>query len=140
MTHLVDFLPALGEEEHRNTAREWSVSPSITLERLVNDYIPTSGRRCFPVVEGSRLLGLMTMHDVKVVPRGIWATKTVREAMMPIEKPESVRASEDLYSGLQLMSAEDVNKLPVVENKTVVGMVACDKLLSFIRTRDELGV
>ncbi len=117
-----------------------TVSPSLTLERLVNDYILTSGRRCFPVVEDSRLLGLMTMHDVKAVPRQIWATKTVREAMTPIERLKSVRASEDLSSVLQLMTAEDVNQLPVMENNTVVGMVARDNLLSFIRTRDELGV
>jgi predicted transcriptional regulator len=60
--------------------------------------------------------------------------------MTPLEKLKWVQPNDDLTNVLQLLTSEDINQLPVIENNTVVGMVARDNLLSFIRTRSELGM
>jgi len=117
-----------------------TVSPGLTIEQLVHDYLLNTGRRCFPVVEGSNLVGLVTLNDVKGVSREHRLTKTVQETMTPLDKLKSVRPSDDLSDVLQLLTTEDVNQLPVIENNAIVGMVARDNLLSFIRTRSELGM
>ena len=116
------------------------VPPKLTVEQLAHDYILGSGRRCFPVVDDGHVLGLVTLNDVKGVPRELRSTKTVSEAMTPFDKLKWVRPDDDLSDVLQLLSGEDVNQLPVVENNNIVGMVARDNLLSFIHTRSELGV
>jgi Zn-dependent protease/CBS domain-containing protein len=116
------------------------ISPRLTVEQLVHDYILSSGRRCFPVVEDGRALGMITMHNVKAVPRDLWPSTTVREAMTPFDKLKWVAPGEDLSSAMQLLTAEDINQLPVVENNRIVGMVARDNILSFIHTRGELGM
>jgi CBS domain-containing protein len=116
------------------------VSPRLTAEALVNQYILASGLRCFAVVEDGRALGLVTMHNVKAVPREVWPLRTVREVMTPMDKLKTVRPDEDLSSAMQLLTEEDVNQLPVVENNRIIGMVGRDNLLSFIHTRTELGV
>jgi CBS domain-containing protein len=117
-----------------------TVLPRLTIEQLVHDYILGTGRRCFPVVEDSRLLGLVTLNDVKGVSREHRLTRTVQETMTPLGKLKSVRPSDDLSDVLQLLTSEDINQLPVVDNDTIVGMIARDNLLSFIRTRSELGM
>ncbi|RLC94629.1 MAG: protease [Chloroflexi bacterium] len=116
------------------------VSPKLSLEQLVHDYILNSGRRCFPVVENDRPLGLVTVHNVKAIPRGLWAVKTVTDAMTPFDQLKWVQAGDDLSTVLQLMTDEDVNQLPVLQDGNIVGMVARDNLLSFINTRAELGM
>lgn len=116
------------------------VSPKLTVEQLVHDYVLNSGRRCFPVVDDSHLLGLVTLNDVKGVPRELRLTKTVRETMTPLEKLKWVQPNDDLANVLQLLTTEDINQLPVIENNTIVGMIARDNLLSFIRIRSELGM
>ena len=116
------------------------VSPRLTVAELVNDHILTSGRRCFPVVEDGRALGMITMHNVKVVPREVWSSRSVREVMTPMDKLKWVRPDDDLSNAMQLLTDEDVNQLPVVENNNIVGMVARDNLLAFIHTRAELGM
>ena len=116
-----------------------AVRPELTLEQLVNEYILGSGRRCFPVVEDNRALGLMTLHNVKQVPRYLWPTRTVGEAMTPLGNLKWVGPGEDLSSVLQLMSNEDINQVPVVDEGNIVGMVARENLLGFIHTRSELG-
>jgi len=115
-----------------------AVSPKLTIEQLVHEYVLNSGRRCFPVVEDSQLLGLITLNDIKEVSREHRLTKTVKETMTPLEKLKSVQPNDDLANVLQLLTTEDINQLPVIENKNIVGMIARDNLLSFIRTRSEL--
>jgi Zn-dependent protease len=116
------------------------IPPKLTVEQLVNDYILGSGLRCFPVVEDGLALGLVTMHNVKAVPPEVRPTKTVRETMIPLDKLKWVRPNEDLSNTMQLLTEEDVNQVPVMENNTIVGLVTRDNLLSFIRTRGELGI
>jgi Zn-dependent protease len=117
-----------------------AVTADLTVEQLVNDYILTSGRRCFPVVDYGRALGLVTMHNIRVVERKLWARRTVREIMTPIDRVKLVRPDDDLSSVMHLLTEEDVNQVPVVEDNNIVGMVARDNLLSFIHLRGELGM
>jgi len=117
-----------------------AVSPKLSIEQLIHDYVLNSGRRCFPVSEDGRLLGLVTLNDIKDIPRELRLTRTVAESMTPLDKLKSVRPSDDLADVLQLLTSEDINQLPVVENGNIVGMIARDNLLSFIRARTELGI
>ncbi|MBI4304644.1 MAG: site-2 protease family protein [Chloroflexi bacterium] len=115
------------------------VAPDTTIEKLVNEQILATGRRCFPVAEDNRSLGLITLHNVKSVPREQWGRTRVREAMTPFENLKWVRPDQDLDSVLALLADADVNQVPVVEDHKIVGMVARDKLLAFINVRSELG-
>jgi Zn-dependent protease/CBS domain-containing protein len=115
------------------------VAPEMMVMRLVNEQILTSGRRCFPVVQDARILGLVTMHDIKAVPRDQWSIKTVGEVMTPFSNLKSVGPGEDLTTALKLLTEQNINQLPVVEGGNIVGMFARDKLLSFISVRGELG-
>jgi Zn-dependent protease/predicted transcriptional regulator len=114
------------------------VPPDITIERLVNENILTSGRRCFPVVSDGNAEGLITMHNIKAVPRELWATKLVREAMTPLDGVKSVGPNEDLNTVMQLMAQHDINQLPVIYEGKVVGMIGRDNIINFVNTRAEL--
>src|SRR4030043_11985 len=45
------------------------IPPDMTVERLVNEHILSSGRRCCPGGSGSNTEGLMTVSHVKSIPR-----------------------------------------------------------------------
>lgn len=114
------------------------VSPDINIESLVNEYILTSGRRCFPVVSQGRALGLVTLHNIKAVPRDLWATKQVKEIMTPMHSLKSVSPDEDLGAILQIIAGDDINQVPVVQDGNIVGMVGRDNIIAFINVRGEL--
>jgi Zn-dependent protease len=115
------------------------VSPDITVEQLVNENILTTGRRCFPVASGGQVKGLVTLHNVKTVPREQWSTKLVGEAMTPLESLKSVRPDDDLSSVLRILLENDINQVPVVQNSSVVGVIGRDNILSFVDVRSQLG-
>jgi len=117
-----------------------TVHPELSVEQLVNEHILASGRRCFPVVADGRVLGLVTIHNVKAVPRNLRSTKMVREVMTPFDNLKWVQPNEDLSIVLGILTEDDVNQAPVVENHSIVGMVGRDNLLSFVSVRGELGM
>jgi Zn-dependent protease len=128
-----------------HTAREVMTSecrivpPHLTLDVLVDQVILPSGRRCFPVQEGGKFYGLVTVHNVREVPRGEWKTTRVQDVMIAREQLRSVTPDEDLNVVFDRMTAEDVNQLAVVDNGQLLGMLARDNLLNFIRLKAELG-
>lgn len=115
------------------------VPPDISVERLVNDNILTSGRRCFPVVSGDRAEGFITLHNIKTIPRQSWATTPAREAMTPLAEVKTVSPNEDLNSVLQILVENDINQVPVVYENKIVGIVARDNIINFINVRNELN-
>ncbi len=109
-----------------------TVPPQLNIEQLVHEQILTSGRRCFPVMDKDRIVGLVTIHDVKSVPKEQWASRIVADVMTPIQKLKSVSPDDDLTTVLQLLTEYDINQVPVIKNGNFLGMIARDSLLTFI--------
>jgi Zn-dependent protease len=116
------------------------VPPDITVEKLVNEHILPSGNHCLVVATGSQVQGLLTLQNIRAFPRHQWASKKAMEVMTPFDKLKWVRPDDDLASVLKILTEEDVNQLPVVEDDNIIGMISRDNLLSFINIRDKLGV
>jgi Zn-dependent protease len=116
------------------------VPPDTTIDHLVNGNILPSGRRCFPVGSGSQIMGLMTLHNIKEIPRDQWSTQTVKEAMTPFDKLRWVRPDEELSSVLRILTEDNINQVPVVQDNQIVGMICRENLLNFINIRSRLGM
>jgi len=115
-----------------------AVPSAITIEQLVNENILTSGRRCFPVTSGGRVEGLVTLHNIKSVPRDLWKTKLVREVMTPLHDLKAIKPDENLNAVLQMLVQNDINQVPVIRDNNIVGMVSRDNIINFISVRSEL--
>jgi Zn-dependent protease/CBS domain-containing protein len=116
------------------------VPPDTTVERLVNENILTSGRRCFPVVANTKVMGLMTLHNIRAIPREQWGAATVKEAMTPFDKLRWVRPEDELSSVFRILTENDINQVPVVRDGQIVGMVTRENLLNFVNIRSGLGI
>ena len=136
---LKDMLQGHTAKEIMNTDCP-SVSKTLTLVQLVHDYILPTTRRCFPVVDGGSISGIITLHNVKEIPKEMWSTTSVADAMIPAGRMITVKPDDGLFEVFEQLTSEDVNQLPVLENGNVVGMVARDTVLAFIRAKTELGI
>jgi Zn-dependent protease/predicted transcriptional regulator len=116
------------------------ISPEITIEQLLNEHILTSGRRCFPVVSDGHALGMVTLHNIKAVPRDLWSTQKVRDIMTPLDKLKWVQPRDELSSVLRILTEDDINQLPVVQDHNIVGIIGRDNLLNFVEVRSGLGM
>jgi len=118
----------------------YGVEGGTTLEQLIYEHIIREGYRCLPVIENGRVIGLVTIHQVKEVPHHTWSSTTVKEVMIPLDKTKAVKPSDPLFSVFETMTQEDISQLPVVQNGELVGIIGRDSILNFIRTLSELGI
>ena len=137
---------ALRERLSNRVAREVlendlpQVPRDLTLDRFIQEYILKTGRRSFPVMDDVRPLGIVTLHNVKTIPKDCWASTTVEAVMTPLERTIKVNPDDTLARVLEQMTVSGVNHVLVVQDGNLLGLVSREQVLSFIQTRSELGI
>jgi Zn-dependent protease/CBS domain-containing protein len=109
------------------------IAGDAVLQELLDYHLLREGRRSVVVKAGDGVLGLLTLHSLKEVPRADWPTTTVAQAMIPIAQVKWVRPDMDLEAALEKMDRDGVNQLPVMANGQMVGMLTREDLISFLR-------
>ncbi len=115
-----------------------AVAPNATLEQLVDEHILGGARRSLMVVQDSRVVGLLTLHRLRAIPRSDWATTTAAQVMIPLQEVKQVRPDAELSDALEEMDRDGVNQLPVMEAGQVRGILGRDDVISVLRTSSEL--
>ena len=110
----------------------------IDLRTLVENHISFTGRRCFIVGGPGYWEGLVSLTDIKSVPRGKWAATRVADIMIPKSRAVVVGPDTDAAQAIELMDESNVSQVPVVDRDLVVGMVAKDSIIGMARNRAEL--
>jgi Zn-dependent protease/CBS domain-containing protein len=115
------------------------IPPHMNLMELVQQYVLPTGRSCFLISWGTDLEGMVTIQQIKKVPRSRWPTTTVQDIMTPASKLKVAYADQDILSVLQEMNGESANHIPVMEAGKVIGVINREDIARFLRTRAEFG-
>jgi Zn-dependent protease/predicted transcriptional regulator len=100
-----------------------SLTPDLSLEEAVNRYFLPYGYSGFPVVQESRLLGLVTVTDVQAVPISRWPSSRVEDVMRLVDEQSTVGPDMSIMQAVDRMIQQEVERLIVVENGLVVGLL-----------------
>ena len=121
--------------------KEYSVvNPQLSLSRLVRDYVMVTGQRYFVVVDEDKLQGMVTVRNIRSIPRGRWKSTRVGKVMTPVGKLKTAYLQQSGASLLELMDELGINQIPVLEEDEVIGVVIRDSLMRLVKTRTRLGV
>ncbi|MGA7670384.1 MAG: site-2 protease family protein [Nitrolancea sp.] len=115
-----------------------TVEPETTLEDLVEHHILGQNTRGVPVVRDGVLQGIITLSDIKSVPRTDWRTFRVLDRMTPRERLVTVTPDSPLSEALQEMSERDIHQIPVVRGELLVGLLTRNDVIRFIQLRNEI--
>jgi Zn-dependent protease len=116
-----------------------TVPASTSLQDLVDHHILGGGTRTVMVTGDGEVAGLVTVHQVAVVPRDRWTTTTVADVMTPIARLKRIRPTTGLWDAMTEMDHDGVNQLPVTDNGRTVGMLTRAGVISYLRTLQELA-
>jgi Zn-dependent protease len=115
-----------------------TVPDSLTVAKLVEDYIYKYHYKMFPVMAGDKLAGCITTRQVKDIPREAWDRETIREAASPCSEENTISPDTDAVKALALMNQTGQSRMLVVENGRLVGLVSLKDLLDFFSLKMEL--
>lgn len=112
-------------------------APGCTVSQLVLEHVMGSDDQAFPVLEGGQLIGLVTLDDVRRVPRQAWERVTVREIMTPAARLVTVAPQDEAAEALSKLAERDVRQLPVLKQGQLVGLFRRRDLLRWLQWRSD---
>jgi CBS domain-containing protein len=80
-----------------------TVDSSISIERLVDEFVYRSHYKMFPLVDKDNLLGCVTTQQIKEVPRENWAQTRVGDIAAPCSEDNTISAETDAVEVLKIM-------------------------------------
>ena len=116
-----------------------TVSPSISIRQLVEDYIYKYHFQMFPVVKDSdKLVGCITAKELKEIPREEWGQKTVGEVATKCSPGNTIEPQADAMQALSTMARTGSGRLMVIEENRLVGVITLKDMLKFLSLKLEL--
>jgi Zn-dependent protease/CBS domain-containing protein len=120
-----------------------SVSPNELVAELVNDRLLRGADRSFLVRhDDGGLAGLVTLGDVRRLPRERWAGARVTDIMTRYPDLATIGPEVPLMDALRTLQDREVGQLPVVEadGRRPVGLVTRQGILRLLEARVKLGL
>jgi Zn-dependent protease/predicted transcriptional regulator len=115
-----------------------TVSPGISLQELVDNYIFKHHFKMFPVVDGGKLVGCVTLSQVKEIPRPEWAARRVGDLASGCSQENTISPDEDAMKALSIMSRANTSRLMVVEGEKLVGVIALKDMMRLLSLKVDL--
>jgi len=118
--------------------RPETIEANSNVEALVNDIYVKKGIRSAAVVEDGKLLGIITLADIKKMAPGAWRNTTV-SSVMTRQPLKTITPGDDMKTAVHLMAENGVNQLPVVVEERLVGMLNRADIIRYVQVHHELG-
>jgi Zn-dependent protease len=104
------------------------VDADSTIGRLMDDVAWSHRFTTYPVIDGGRPVGLLTLASVAAVPRSDWDTRRVRDTMIPLDQVPLLTEDEKAVDALAELSAPRANRGLVVDNGHLAGLLSITDL------------
>jgi CBS domain-containing protein len=104
----------------------------ISVESLVDEHIMRTDDRAFIVFDQGKMVGLVTLDDVRKLSPQERETRFVRDIMTPSEKLIVVAPEEKASDALNRLENQDIRQLPVVNGDRIVGMLRRKDILRWL--------
>jgi Zn-dependent protease/CBS domain-containing protein len=115
-----------------------AVSPEMNLQELVDTYFLSRRYHSFPVTQDSHPVGIITLNQVKDIPREEWKYRTVKDTMIPVENRVTARPEEQMSQVLQKMQDSGVRRVLVIQNDLLRGIITAHDLANWLQRQRDL--
>ena len=112
-----------------------TVNSSIPIDEAVDKYFLRYGYGGFPVMDDGKFLGIITLKEIKNVPREDWSKVKVSDVLVPHDKKWEISPDSDVMGSLELMIKEDKGRIIVMENDKIVGLITRNGIARYLQIK-----
>ena len=116
-----------------------SIPSHCTLDVAVNQHFQSYGYGGFPVLEGGRLVGLITTVEIQSVPPSLWPWLSVEQVMRPRSESLVIEPDIPVMHALERMAREGWGRLVVMQDGEMVGLVTHSAIVRYLQLRGFLS-
>ena len=115
------------------------VAPGLTVAELIDGYIYRHAFEFFPVVEAGRLVGSVSLHEVRTVPPHARETTRVADILRPMTRDCVIDADASAAEALAHMQGTKRTLLIVVDGPRLVGVIALRDIMRLVSLKSVLA-
>ncbi len=115
------------------------VHANLSVQTLIDNYIMQSDNRAFIVLDDDKMLGLVTIEDVRKVAPESRNTMLIRNVMTPSQKMVVVAPEEEAAEAFERLQAKDIRQLPVVNGNKIVGLLRRKDIIRWLQFQSHSG-
>jgi predicted transcriptional regulator len=115
-----------------------TVSASISIEELVENYVYKHHFKMYPVLDNSKLIGFVTTRMIKEIPKEEWKSRKVAGILRPCTEENSVGRDTDAMVALSKMYQSGNSRLMVIDDGKLVGIIAIKDMMEFLSIKMDI--
>ncbi len=115
-----------------------TVPPDITIQQLINEYFLVRSHGSYPVKDTAGVIGLVTFDHIRVIPGAEHAARTVRDALIPLDKLLIVQPQTQASTVLEKMAKVGLASALVMRDGQLLGIITNNDLMRTVRMREAL--
>jgi Zn-dependent protease len=115
-----------------------SITSDITINEAIDNYFYKYKHGGFPVLDGDELKGIITVDDIKKIPKGEYSKTYVKDVMTKSEKLIVIGKKDSAMEAMLKFSKHNVGRFPVLEENKLVGILTRSDLMRAIKLRTQL--
>jgi Zn-dependent protease/CBS domain-containing protein len=119
------------------TPNPQTISPGATVLEVVQGIFSQYHRRAVPVARDGKLVGIVTITNIRGLPQEKWAITPV-EAIMTKAPLQCVSPEDDLARAMALIAEQDVNQVLVCTDSGLVGIISRADIIRHLQYTQEL--
>ncbi len=116
-----------------------TVAPETLVKNLVSESFLRKGKRAAPVKKDGKVVGIVTLNDVKELPEERWSQVPVREIMTSVPL-YTVHSDDDLDKAFRMLAENDINQVLVTDEGKLRGLIGRSDIMQYLQSSEELGL
>lgn len=116
-----------------------TVPAHLNLQELIDQYFFNRNYQSFPVTEDGKPIGMVTLEQVKQVPRQEWSQRSVRDIMIPAEQGITVEPGQDMAKVLEQMQETQSRRLLVTTDSKLEGILSVTDIANWLQRKQSFG-
>jgi CBS domain-containing protein len=108
------------------------VPANIRIDDLIEEHLMQTDHQAFLVIDKGKLVGLISIDDVRKVEHEARRTTLARDIMTPSKKLVVVAPEENASEALDRLEDQKIRQLPVVQGNKIVGLVRRKDILRWL--------
>jgi len=115
------------------------VDAGLSVQRLSDDYIMQTDNRAFIVFQNDKMVGLVTIEDIRKVDREARSLTILKDIMTPSKKLIVIAPEEEASDAFARLQSEDIRQIPVVNGNKIVGLLRRKDIIRWLQLHSQLG-
>lgn len=115
-----------------------TVEPELTLQQMIDEHFMRRRYDAYPVASNGRTVGLITLEQVRDVPREEWPSQTVDQVMIPAEGDLVTDPDDSMAQVIEKMERSGTQRLLVARDGRLEGIITGGDITSWMRRTQQL--